>query len=104
RESAWLSTMRMAASSSARRMVCPAMWSVLVFGRLGVGALGNRQKDTKTGAARLAVAIDDAAMVAHDLGDEGKTQAGARELGGDERVEKERQDISGDAGPVILDD
>src|SRR5690606_13123189 len=59
RPSAWLSTVRMALSSSQTRMVA------VMSGNL---VRGFGQKDAEDGAARNAVALDHAAKVAHDLG------------------------------------
>ncbi|MNL52402.1 hypothetical protein D3C87_1755730 [compost metagenome] len=43
-------------------------------------------------------------MVANDLGDQRQAEPRTIGLGGDERVEQERQDIGRHAGPIVLDD
>src|SRR5471032_2169445 len=63
----------------------------------------DRQMQTELGASRSAVDLDQTAMIADDLGDQGKTQPAARGLGRDERLEQMRSDILGYARPVVAD-
>src|SRR5947209_1393986 len=70
RDSAWLSTVRMAASSSAIRMFAAGMAfpSARTGGsRPAAGVHGHQH--AKDGVAGLRLAFDDAAVVADDLGD-----------------------------------
>ena len=60
-----------------------------------------RHQDAESGAARLRLALDDAAVVADDLGDQCKAEAGAVGLGGDEGVEEIGQQVVRDARPVV---
>src|SRR5258708_23812407 len=90
----------MARSSSAMRMVAPVT-SSLPF---ALGAADNhRQPHAEDGAARLAVELDDAAMVADDLGDQRQAEAGAVGLGGHEGVEQMVAQILGYPFAIVLD-
>ena len=72
--------------------------------RLGAVARVNMGISTrKTVPSRLRLALDDAAVVADDLGDQRQPEAGAGRLGGDERIEQMRQQVVGHARPVVLD-
>ncbi len=62
-----------------------------------------RQEDAEHGAARLAVELDDAAVIADHLGDEREPEAGAVVLGRDEGIEEMRAQILGDALAVVGD-
>lgn len=50
----------------------------------------------------LAVAFDNAAMGADQLGDKRQTEARTIRLGGDERIEKMRQEIGGYARAIVM--
>ena len=50
----------------------------------------------------LAVEFDDAAMIADNLGDQGQTEAAARGLGGDERIEEMGLNVFGNAAAIIV--
>ena len=60
-------------------------------------------QDLERRAVGIAVALDDAPMVADDLRDQSKSEASAGRLGGDEGIEEPRQDFERDAGPVVDD-
>src|SRR6185437_3595766 len=62
-----------------------------------------RQEDAEDGAPRLAVELDDAAMVADDLRHQGEAETGAVALGGDEGVEEMGAQIFRDALAVVAD-
>src|SRR5579862_8107938 len=96
RANAWLSTVRIARSSSATRIVFPAM-SRIVRRRV------DGQHDPEDGAARQALELDHAAMLADQLGDQRQAEPGAVGLAGNERVEQMRPQILGNAGTVVLD-
>src|SRR5690348_9321959 len=66
-------------------------------------ALGHRHQCAKYRAAWARVALDDAAMVADDLGDEGQAETGTGRLGGDEGVEEMLHEIGRHARAVVLD-
>ena len=52
-----------------------------------------RHQDAKSRPPRLRLAFDDAAVVADDLGDQRKAEAGAVRLGGDEGIEEVGQHV-----------
>ena len=60
-----------------------------------------RHQNAKGGAARLRLAFDDAAVVADDLGDQCKTEAGSVRLRGDEGIEEVGQHVFRHAGAVV---
>ena len=63
----------------------------------------HRQQHAEHGALGLDFALDDAAVVADDLGDQRQPEAGAVALGGHERIEQVRLEVLGDARAVVLD-
>ncbi len=63
----------------------------------------DRQEEPEAGLAGPRNAIDDAAMLVDDLGNERKAKAGAARLGRHERIEQMRQKIGIDARPVVDD-
>src|SRR4051794_31341330 len=82
RDRAWLSTVRIAASSSATSMF-PAGMRVLLgsSARLGVVTRELGHKHAKGRSARLGLAFDDAAVVTDDFGDQRKSQTASARLG-----------------------
>src|SRR5215469_1051309 len=85
----------MAESSSAMRIV-PAGMSGSFAAFRGLG-----QKNSEDGAARHGIAFDDTAMVADDLGNQSKAQAGTAALGRDERIEDVGHEIWRHAGAIV---
>src|SRR5262245_32766473 len=63
----------------------------------------HRHQGTEHREAWPRIAFDNPAMVADDLGDERQTKSRAVKLGGDERIEEMRHEISRNAGAVIFD-
>src|SRR5690348_14057621 len=88
----------MARSSSAIKIVAWPIYALPL-----PRAFVDREHDPKDRASRLAVELDDPAVIADNLGNQCKTQAGSVHLGGDERIEQMSPDILGDALPVVLD-
>src|SRR5689334_8663689 len=104
RDKAWFRTVRIALSSSATSMFPAGMGSSSGFAaRHGVVPCEHRHQHTKNGMSRLRLALDDPAVVADNLRDQCKTEAGSGRLGGDERVEQMRQEVRRNAGAVVLD-
>src|SRR5260370_10869449 len=94
----------MAASSSATNMLPVGISSSLgSAARLGVVTQEHGHKHTKDRTSWLRFAFDDAAVIAHDLGDQREAQPRSGRLGGHERVEQMRQQIIGNARTVVLD-
>jgi hypothetical protein len=60
------------------------------------------QQNAEDGTLGRGLALDDAAVVADDLGDEGEAEARTPGLGRHERIEEVRLELVGDAGPRIL--
>src|ERR1043165_9774226 len=78
RESAWLSTVLIAASSSATSMFPAGMSSSSGYAaRPGAVPCEHRHQHAKNGMTRLRLAFDDAAVIADDLGDEREAETGA---------------------------
>src|SRR5580658_6293979 len=100
RPSAWLSTVRMARSSSAMRMVDALLMLRPPSERF---AWRQRQADAEHRAPRLALEFDDAAMVADHFGDERQAEAAAVALGADEGIEEMLCQLFGDAFAVVDD-
>src|SRR5215469_5197353 len=98
RARAWFSTVRIARSSSATSIVALIANTVLstIPRRHG-------QEHAKNGLPRLAVELDDPAVVANHLRHQCKTKASSVALGRDERIEEVRLQFLGDAGAVIGD-
>src|SRR5262249_49233505 len=92
RDRAWLSTVRIAASSSAINML-PAGIGITSGFRLGVVAREHGHQHPKDRSSRLRLAFDDAAVVADDLGGQCKTQAGTAWVGCDKRGKEGRQQV-----------
>ena len=67
-----------------------------------LGIRRHRQHEAEHGAPRLAVELDDAAVVADDFGDQRQPEAGAPRSGGDEGIEQVGTDVVGDALAVVL--
>ena len=83
-----MSTVRIAASSSARRMCPLGMALVLKFGAAAVAGAVHGQQDAERRAPRGRIAFDDAPVIADDLRHQGKSEATSLGLGGDEWVEQ----------------
>src|SRR3954463_6880505 len=102
RDSAWLSTVRIAVSSSATRMLAEGIGSLSTFGGFDVARVHGHEH-TKRRAAGLRLALDDAAVVAHDLRHQCKTEAASARLGRHERIEQMRHELVMHAGAIVLD-
>src|ERR1051325_7227935 len=104
RESAWLSTVLIAESSSATSMfpagIAPSSGSAA---RHGVVPCEHRHQHAKDCVSRLRLALDDPAVIADDLGDEREAKPRAGRLRGHKRIEQMRQQISRHASAVVLD-
>src|SRR5690349_18365298 len=102
RDSAWFKTVRIAASSSATRML-PAGISVLSGSAARLGAVTRElgHQYAKGCPSRLRFTFDDPAMIADDLRHQCKTEAAAGRLGGDEGIEQVRQEVVWHAGAVV---
>src|SRR5947207_12841365 len=61
----------------------------------------HRHQHAKNGAIGLAVARDDAAMIADDFGDERESEPASTGLGGDEGIEQMRHEVLGYARTVV---
>src|SRR5262245_15210491 len=104
RESAWLSTVRIAASSSATRMLPAGIFFQTPLGRTGRRRAVSgifRHQHTEDRAPRLRLALDHAAMVADDLGDHRKPEPASARLGGHERIEQMRHQVVGHARSIV---
>ncbi len=120
RESAWLTTVRIARSSSATWIVrAIAFWpSLLVTVPDTAFCLPHRRVDSATGGEILvplladgehaeqglapqALALDHATMVTDYLRHQSKTEASSGRLAGHERLEEMRHQVFGNARPVI---
>src|SRR5205814_1722206 len=89
RESAWLSTVLIAESSSATSMFPAGIASSSGSAtRRGVVSCEHRHQDAKGRVSRLRLAFDDPAMIADDLGDQRKAEPGAGRFGRHERIEQ----------------
>ena len=66
-------------------------------------AFGHGQHDAELGLLGLALAFDDAAVVADDLGYQRQAQARALGFRGEKRIEQVFLDVFGDAFTVVLD-
>src|SRR5216683_2549168 len=97
----------MAASSSATNMLpVGIVTSRALHGRGVVGdavAAVDGREDAEDRPPRLRFTLDDAAVVAHNLGYQCKSEATAALLGGDERIEQMRHQVFRHAGAVVLD-
>src|SRR5215467_10073002 len=102
RERAWLSTVRIAASSSAINMLPAGIGTTSGF-RLGVAAREHGHQHPKGRSSRLRLAFDDAAVIADYLGGQCKTQAGTAWLGCDKRVEEVGHQVVSHARAIVLD-
>src|SRR5580698_6796802 len=98
RARAWFNTVRIARSSSATSIVAlianTVLWTV---------PRHHRQKHTEHGLTRLAVELDNPAVVADHFGAQCKTKASSVSLGRHERIEQVALELLGDAGAVIGD-
>src|SRR5215468_4377549 len=104
RDSAWFNTVRIAASSSAIKILPAGIGSPSGFSaRLGVVTREFGHKHTKDGSSRLRLAFDDAAVIANDLGGERKTETAATRLRGYERIEEVGHQVLGYARTVVPD-
>src|SRR5215471_13969904 len=89
RERAWFNTVRIAASSSAIKILPAGIGITSGFSaRLGVVTRKLGHKHAKDCAPRLRFAFDNAAMIADDFRGKCKTKSAAGRLGRDERIEK----------------
>src|SRR4051794_21009850 len=61
------------------------------------------QQHTKNGFSRLGFALDDSAVIADNLRDQGETKSAARRLGRDERIKQVGQQILRHAVAIVLD-
>src|SRR5438552_3203686 len=104
RESAWLSTVLIAASSSATSMFPAGITSSSGSAtRQGVVSCEHRHQHAEHGVSRLRLAFDDPAVIADDLGDQREAKPRAGRLGGHERIEQVRQQVGGHTRAVVLD-
>src|SRR5580704_14442364 len=94
----------MAASSSATKILPVGMSSSSgSAARLGVVTQEHGHEHTKGGSSGLRFTLDDAAMIADDLGDQREAKPRSGWLGGHEGIEQMRNEIVGHARPVVLD-
>src|SRR5689334_11782297 len=94
RDRAWFKTVLIAVSSSATSMFPAGIASSSGFAaRHGVVPCEHRHQHAEDGMARLRLAFDDPAVIADDLGDQCKSEAGSGRLGGHERIEQVRQQV-----------
>src|SRR3954471_15972787 len=94
RESAWLSTVLIAESSSATSMFPAGIASSSGSAtRQGVVPCEHRHQDAKDRVSRLRLAFDDSAVIADNFGNERETKPGAGRLCRYERIEQVRQDV-----------
>src|SRR5580704_2150156 len=104
RDRAWFNTVRIAASSSAIKMLPAGIGITSGFSaRLGVVTREFGHEHAKDRPPRLRLAFDDAAVIADDLGGKRKTKSAAGRLGGHERIEQIRHQVVGHARAVVLD-
>src|SRR2546430_91873 len=104
RESAWLSTVLIAESSSATSIFPAGIASSSGSAtRRGVVSCEHRHQHTENGVSRLRLAFDDPAVVADDLGDQREAESGTARLRRHERIEQMRQQVSRHTAPVVLD-
>src|SRR5215467_7546061 len=104
RDRAWLSTVRIAASSSAIKMLPAGIGITSGFSaRLGVVTHELGHKHAKDCPPRLRLAFDDAAVIADDLGSKRKTKSAPGWLRCYERIEQIRHQIFGHARAVVFD-
>src|SRR5260370_21990029 len=94
----------MGASSSATKILPVGISSSLgSAARLGVVTQVHGHEHTKDRSSWLRFAFNDAAVIAHDLGDQRQAKSRPGRLGGHERIEQVRQQIVGNARTVVLD-
>src|SRR5687768_13937918 len=91
----------MAASSSASSMFPVGITFALSIGFAPVAGSEHRQQDTEGRAPRSRVAFDDAAVVADDLRNQGKSQATPLGFGGHEGFEQVGQEVGRNARSVV---
>src|SRR5262245_16408660 len=98
RDKAWLSTVRIAASSSATKMLPVGMFLVSRVGRQNV--LGDvaitaidRHQDAENRSSRLRFTLDNAAVVADNFRDQRETTSAPVRFCGDEWIEQMRHQI-----------
>src|SRR5215470_13948097 len=104
RDSAWFNTVRIAASSSAIKMLPAGIGITSGFSaRLGVVTRKLGHKHAKDCASRLRFAFDNAAMIADDFRGKCKAKSAARRLGRDKRIEKIRHQVVQHARAVVFD-
>src|SRR3954471_10875073 len=85
-------------------MLPAGIWSLSgSAARLGVVTRELGHQNTKDRSSRLRLAFDDPAVIADDLGDQCKSEAGAGRLGRHEGIEKMRQQVFRHARTVVLD-
>src|SRR6185436_3262977 len=103
RESAWLSTVLIAESSSATSMFPAGITSSSGSAtRQGVVSCEHRHQHAEHGVSRLRLAFDDPAVITDDLGDQREAEPRARRLRGHEGIEQMRQQVRGHAGAIVL--
>src|SRR5271169_2453074 len=95
----------MAASSSATR-ICPLRMDLLSIlspscQSRSLAGCEHRHQNPERGPPLRGLALDDAAVIADDLGDHSKTEARPLHLGGYERVEEMGLQFGGNARTVI---
>jgi hypothetical protein len=92
---------RIAASSSARR-ICPLGIGIRPQSRVrAITGAVHRQQQAERSASRSRVALNDPAVVAHDLRHQGKSEATSLGFGGDEGVEQLLDEVGRNAGPAV---